>query len=61
MVNDKIASSVEIAVDFEGQSLVLAITEMGSVLVASLREAIGDVFDLEDDIRRSLDRLFTGF
>jgi toxin CcdB len=61
LVNDKRATSIEIAVTVEGQSLVLALTEMGSVRVASLSDPVGDLARREDEIRRALDRLFTGF
>ncbi len=61
LVNDKRATSVEIAVTVEGQSLVVALTEMGSVRVASLSGPVGNLTECEDDIRRALDRLFTGF
>ena len=61
LVDDKRATSVEIEVSFEGQLLVVALTEMGSVRVASLSEAVGNLADNEDGIRRGLDRLFTGF
>jgi hypothetical protein len=61
LVNDKRATSVEIAVTVEGQSFVVALTEMGSVRVASLSGPVGDLRAYEDEIRRALDRLFTGF
>jgi toxin CcdB len=61
LVNDKRVTSIEIGVTVEGQSLVLALTEMGSIRVALLSDAIGDLAAYEDDIRRALDRLFTGF
>ncbi len=61
LVADKRASSVEIAVTVEGQPLVAALTEMGSVRVALLSEDVADLAVHEDEIRRALDRLFTGF
>jgi toxin CcdB len=61
LVNDKRASPIEIAVTVEGRPLVVALTEMGSVRVALLSEAVADLAAHEDEIRRALDRLFTGF
>ena len=61
LVNDKRSTSVEIAVSVEGQLLVVALTEMGSIRVAALSNAVGDLASREDDLRRALDRLFTGF
>jgi toxin CcdB len=61
LTTDKLASNVEIGVSFQGQALVLAITEMGSVLSKSLRGPVGALAEQEDDIRRALDRLFSGF
>ena len=61
LVTDKLATSIEIAITFEGRSLVLALTEPGSIMVASLRDPLGDLMGHEYEIRRALDRLFSGF
>ena len=61
LVNDKRASSVEIAGTVGERPLVVALTEMGSVRAAMLSEAVADLAAQEDEIRRALDRLFTGF
>jgi toxin CcdB len=61
LVNDKRATNVEIAVSFGDDSLVVALTEMGSIRTAVLSDAVGELSVYEDDIRRALDRLFTGF
>jgi toxin CcdB len=61
LVNDKRATTLEVPVTMDGQSLVVALTEMGSVRVASLIDPVGDLASHEDEIRRALDRLFTGF
>ena len=45
----------------EGRPLVVALTEMGSVRAALLSEEVADLAAHEDEIRRALDRLFTGF
>ena len=61
LVTDKLATSVEIAITFDGQSLVLALTELGSIWAASLRDPLGDLVTYDYEIRRALDRLFSGF
>ena len=61
LVNEKRAFSVEIAVTVERRPLVVALTEMGSVRAALLYEGVADLAAHEDEIRRALDRLFTGF
>lgn len=61
LVNDKVASNIEVGVGVQGQSYVVAITEMGSVFTASLRGAVGDLLDHEDNIRRGIERLLSGF
>jgi hypothetical protein len=61
LVTDKLASSVEIGITFEERALVLALTELGSIPAASLRQPLGSLLDLEYEIHRALERLFTGF
>ncbi len=61
LVTDKLATSVEIAIAFDGRSLVIALTELGSIWAASLRDPLGDLLSYEYEIRRALDRLFSGF
>jgi toxin CcdB len=61
LVTDKLPTSVEIAITFNGRSLVLALTELGSIWAVSLRDPLGDLASHEYEIRRALDRLFSGF
>ena len=61
LVTDKLATSIEIAVSFQGRSLVLALTELGSVWATSLRGPIGDLTSYDYEIGMALDRLFKGF
>jgi toxin CcdB len=61
LVRDKLATSVEIAIEIEGEALVLALTELGSIWASSLRAPVADLTAKEYDIHRALDRLFKGF
>jgi hypothetical protein len=61
LVTDKLATSVEIAVTFQGRALVMALTELGSIRSASLRRPLGDLLSYDYEIHRALDRLFRGF
>jgi hypothetical protein len=63
VVNDatETVSGLEILVEVEGQRLTLVISEMFSLTPTGSRVAIDNLSYLEDDIRRAVDRLFTGF
>jgi toxin CcdB len=61
LISDKLSTSVEIAIRFRGESLVLALTELGSIWAASLRNPLGDLLTYDYEIHRALDRLFKGF
>ena len=54
-------SEVSVQVKVMGSDFSLTLTELSSLKVSLLREAIGSLTTYEDDIRRALDRLFTGF
>lgn len=54
-------SLVDLSVDFADEKLVLALSELSSVERRLLRDRKGDVLHLQDEIRRALERLFTGF
>lgn len=62
-VNDaaETVGELEIVVDIEGERLTLVISEMFSFTPTGLRTAVDNLTYLEDDIRRAVDRLFTGF
>lgn len=47
--------------DTEAERLTLVVSEMFSVTPTGLRSAVDNPSYLEDDIRRAVDRLFTGF
>jgi hypothetical protein len=61
LVTDKLATSIEIGVTFEGRELVLALTEMGSIPARPLRQPLGSLLDLDYQIHKAFDRLFKGF
>ncbi|MBO9559201.1 MAG: CcdB family protein [Caulobacter sp.] len=63
LVNDaaKTLGGLEIAVEIEGETLTLVISELFSLTPTGLRSAVDNLGYLEDDIRRAVDRLFTGF
>jgi toxin CcdB len=63
LVNDaaETVGILEIVTDIEGERLTLVISEMFSVTPTGLRGAVDNLSYLEDNIRRAVDRLFTGF
>ena len=60
-VRDKPPNGVDPAVTIEGEDLTLAVTELAAVERRALRRPVASLSDREDEIRRALDRLFTGF
>jgi hypothetical protein len=54
-------SSLDIAIDFQGRTLVLAIAEAAGVPRQGLGRPLGTVAEHEEEIRRAFDRLMTGF
>lgn len=54
-------TKVMVPVTFAGEPLMISVAEMVAILRATLVAKAGSVGDAEDDIRRALDRLFTGF
>lgn len=63
LVNDaaETVGELEILVEIEGERLTLVISEMFSITQTRLRGAVDNLSYREDDIRRAIDRLFTGF
>lgn len=61
LVVDKVTTGVDIDVDHDGNGFVLALSELGSVHRQALGRTVGSLTSQEDDIRRALDRLFSGF
>lgn len=63
LVNDgsDVVDDLELVVEIFDQFLVLVITDLSSLPLQQLRRRIGSLQHREDDIRRALDRLFTGF
>jgi toxin CcdB len=56
-----ILSGFDLPISFNGESLYLAVSELGSVEIGLLRRAVGSLVEHDYEIRRALDRLFTGF
>jgi len=54
-------SGLEICVDIQNQPLVLIVSELFSMTASTLRTRTANLAAHEDEIRRALDRLFTGF
>lgn len=52
---------VSLPVEFDGTKYILMLSELATVERGALGRARGSLVDREDDIRRALDRLFTGF
>lgn len=52
---------VSLPVEFEGKPYLLMLSELGAVDRQRLNRPVGSLAAREDDIRRALDRLFTGF
>lgn len=61
LATDKATTGVDIGIDHDGDGFVLALSELGSVPRQSLGRALGSLADREDDIRRALEKLFSGF
>ncbi len=57
----KTIGAVEVGVVIQDQSLALVVSDLFSLPAHRLKRPIGSLADQEDDIRRALDRLFTGF
>jgi toxin CcdB len=63
LVNDALRTlnSVDLPVELDGQHLVLVVAEVAGVPRQGLGPVVGSVASYEDEIRRSLERLLTGF
>lgn len=54
-------TQVVVPIAFEGEAYLLDIALMASAEGRDLRKPLGSLLECEFDIRRALDRLFTGF
>lgn len=52
---------VSVGVAFQSEDLMLSLPEMAPLPRKTLGPILGDLREYEDDIRRALDRVFTGF
>lgn len=63
LVNDAkhTVPGLELDVDVDDQALVLVVSDLSAIEGRELRRYVGTLAEREFDIRRALDRLFTGF
>lgn len=54
-------TGVDLPGTFNGRNLVLAVAELRGSALEGRRRALGSLADREDDIRRVLEKLFSGF
>lgn len=54
-------TQVVVPITFDGESYLLDVASMTGLELRELRSPVGSIRGREDDIRRALDRLFTGF
>lgn len=54
-------SAFEIPLERDADVLLISVTGMVAIRHTDLRRRVGSAAEHEDDIRRALDRLFTGF
>jgi len=52
---------VSVSVKLDDETLHLSLAEMAPIARSGLKRSTGSLLPYEDDIRRALDRLFTGF
>ena len=61
IVIDATSLGLDIPVIVEGRELHIAISELANIPSTPLGRVVADLAAHEDDIRRAIDRLFTGF
>ena len=61
MPREAVLTRVSPGVDFAGDPLILMLSEIGAIDRRPDVRAVGSLVRSEDEIRRALDRLFTGF
>ena len=61
LVNDAQHTVSALELEVEGEALVVVISDLSAIEGRELRRYVGTMKDREFDIRRALDRLFTGF
>lgn len=57
----QVYTKVSLSIAFQGNGYVLSVGELVTVDVRLVGGRVGSVVEHEDEIRRALDRLFTGF
>lgn len=61
MPRQAVLTRVSLRVEFEREPFVLLLSEIGAIDRRPPTHAVGTLTRYEDDIRRAIDRLFTGF
>lgn len=63
VVNDALhrLGEIELRVEINGEELTLVVSELSTMRGRELRQRVSSLLEHEFDIRRALDRLFTGF
>ncbi len=61
MPRQAVLTRVSLRVEFEREPFVLLLSEIGAIDRRPPTHAVGSLTRYEDDIRRAIDRLFTGF
>lgn len=63
LVNDseRAVSSIDIPVEFRGQPFALVVAEMAGISRQGLGRTLGSAASAEDDIRRAIEKLLSGF
>lgn len=54
-------TKVSVTVEFGAERFILLLSELGAIDRRPVHRCLGSLLAYEDDIRRALDRLFTGF
>lgn len=57
----EVIEAADVPIHFESVGYVLSLMELAAVQPSALKRKVGSVADQEDVIRRTIDRLFTGF
>lgn len=59
--NEPAATLTSVPIEFDGRRLVVLVGELTAIDAHRLGQAVATLRSYEDDIRRALERVFTGF
>jgi hypothetical protein len=57
----RLLQGIDLSIELDGERLAVTLVELFSIERDLLKKVRGSLVDQEDDIRRGLERLFTGF